>query len=76
MRRSAFECSRYYISVIHSIFIIVCFSDPKMPHKEENSFQVVELHPTFAAEVHGIDFSQEISDELFAEIFKVVTKVS
>lgn len=47
-----------------------------MPHKEEGKVYVKELHPTFAAEVHGVDFSQDVSPEDFEEIYKAITKVS
>ena len=47
-----------------------------MPHKEESKVSIVELHPTFAAEVHGVDFSQEVSPEDFDEVYKAITKVS
>ena len=47
-----------------------------MPHKEENQISIVELHPTFAAEVHGVDFSGDVSDEQFDEVYKAITKVS
>ena len=39
------------------------------------SLQVTPLHPTFGAEVAGVDFTQPISPELYAEIRKVVDKV-
>lgn len=48
-----------------------------MPHKEESKVSVVELHPTFAAEVYGVDFSKgEVSPEDFDEVYKAITKVS
>ncbi len=47
-----------------------------MPHKNEfNLIEVKELHPTFAAEITGVDFSEPLSDEVFAEIFKAITTV-
>lgn len=36
---------------------------------------VTELHPTFAAEISGVDFSFPISEEIFQEILAAVTKV-
>jgi alpha-ketoglutarate-dependent 2,4-dichlorophenoxyacetate dioxygenase len=36
---------------------------------------VKEIGPTFAAEVEGVDFSQEIPQEVFDEILKAITKV-
>lgn len=36
---------------------------------------VKEIHPTFAAEVGGIDFSSPIADDVFAEILAAMTKV-
>lgn len=38
-------------------------------------FEVIPLHPTFAAEIKGVDFTQPISPELYAEIRKEVDKV-
>jgi alpha-ketoglutarate-dependent 2,4-dichlorophenoxyacetate dioxygenase len=52
-----------------------------MPHAtndEENNFkliQVKELHPTFGAEVHGVDFSKAVPEDVFSEIYKAITKV-
>ena len=49
----------------------------KMPHKENNNvISIVELHPTFAAELRGVDFSKPISPRFFAEIHDAITKVS
>lgn len=45
-----------------------------MPHQEH--LEIVGLHPNFAAEAKGIDFSRPISDEVFAEIKAAMTKVS
>lgn len=47
-----------------------------MPHKEESKIIVTELHPTFAAEVRGVDFSKEIADDVFQEVQEAITKVS
>lgn len=47
-----------------------------MPHKEDSKISIVELHPTFAAEVYGVDFSGEVSKEDFDEVYKAITKVS
>jgi hypothetical protein len=47
-----------------------------MPHAEEfKHIQVQELHPTFGAEIKGVDFSKPVSDEVFAEILAAITKV-
>ncbi len=47
-----------------------------MPHKDEFSLiQVQELHPTFGAAIYNVDFSQRISDDVFAEILAAITKV-
>lgn len=40
------------------------------------TLQVKPLHPTFAAEIAGVDFSQPITPELYKEIRAVVDKVS
>lgn len=46
-----------------------------MPHKEESSFVINELHPTFAAEIRGIDFSKEITPDVFNQVYEAITKV-
>lgn len=47
-----------------------------MPHKEAPTpIEIIPLHPTFAAEVHGVDFSKDIPPEVFAEIKEAITKV-
>jgi len=47
-----------------------------MPHKEQyKHIQIKELHPTFVAEVIGVDFSDRVSDEVFAEILDAITQV-
>jgi len=38
------------------------------------TLSVKELHPTFGAEVHGVDFSQPISEEVLEEIVAVMAK--
>lgn len=43
-----------------------------MPHKQE--IQFIPLHPTFAAEVKGVDFSKPIPDDTFAQIKEGITK--
>jgi len=47
-----------------------------MPHAEDGSLVIRELHPTFAAEIHDVDFTHELSPEVFAEIHRAITKVS
>jgi hypothetical protein len=53
-----------------------------MPHAtsdDNNGFkhiQVKELHPTFGAEVHSVDFSKPVPEDVFSEIYKTITKVS
>lgn len=46
-----------------------------MPHREDSTITIKELHPTFAAEVHGVNF-QGLTDEQFDEVYKAITKVS
>lgn len=36
---------------------------------------VKPLHPTFGAEISGVDFSSPLKDEVFKEIYHAVTKV-
>lgn len=40
-----------------------------------NTLQITELHPTFGAEVEGVDFSKPIPDDVFAEILAASAKV-
>lgn len=40
-----------------------------------NHIQVKELHPTFGAEVSGIDFSQGVEEHIFQEILQAISKV-
>lgn len=44
-----------------------------MPHKEV--LEIVELHPTFGAQVKGVDFSKPVPADVFAEILAAITKV-
>lgn len=64
---------------LHLVSVLLSsFQPEKMPHKEDSngSISITELHPTFAAEVRGVDFSQDISPEVFKEIHGAITKVS
>lgn len=36
---------------------------------------VKELHPTFGAEIKGVDFSVPVTDETFRDILAAVTQV-
>lgn len=47
-----------------------------MPNKEDSKFVINELHPTFAAEIRGIDFGGDIPPDVFDQIYKAITKVS
>jgi hypothetical protein len=48
-----------------------------MPHAEEfKHIQVTPLHPTFGAEVSGVDFSQQVPEEVFQELRAAATIVS
>lgn len=40
-----------------------------------NLITVKELHPTFGAEISGVDFSKEVPDDVFQEILAAITKV-
>ena len=37
---------------------------------------IKELHPTFGAEISGIDFSKPVDDDVFQEVLAAITKVS
>jgi hypothetical protein len=45
--------------------------DPQFHH-----ITIKEIGPTFAAEVEGVDFSQDIPQDVFDEILGAITKVS
>lgn len=45
-----------------------------MPHEEH--LEIVHLHPNFAAEVKGVDFSEPISDRVLDEIKAAMANVS
>lgn len=46
------------------------------PETEFKTLQIKKLHPTFAAEIEGVDFSKPISDDVFREILAASAKVS
>lgn len=41
-----------------------------------STLQINRLHPTFGAEIEGIDFSKPISDEQLTEIKDTIAQVS
>ncbi|WPH01853.1 Clavaminate synthase-like protein [Acrodontium crateriforme] len=45
-----------------------------MPRKEETYLHITKLHPSFAAQVKGVDFSKPIPSDIFKEIHKAITK--
>jgi hypothetical protein len=46
------------------------------PYTTSNfGFRVVPLHPTFACELQGVDFSKPVSPEQYQEIREVANKV-
>lgn len=47
--------------------------DPEIDFK---TLKINELHPTFAAEIEGVDFSKPIPDDVFNEILAASAKVS
>ena len=51
---------------------------PGLVKEEEQPFKTIEikkLHPTFAAEVSGVNF-EDMSEEQFSEIIAAITKVT
>lgn len=40
-----------------------------------NKISIRELHPTFGAEISGVDFSLPLPEDVFAEILSAITKV-
>lgn len=45
------------------------------PETEFKTLRFKELHPTFAAEIEGVDFSAPIPDDVFNEILAASAKV-
>ena len=43
---------------------------------EFKTVKITKLHPSFGAEVTGVDFSQSLSDEVFQEIRAAMAKVN
>ena len=46
------------------------------PDREFKHLTIKELHPTFAAEIDGVDFSKDIPHDVFNEILAASAKVS
>lgn len=51
-----------------------------MPGLKENPpfshISITALHPTFGAEISGVDFSQPVESHVFEEILAAISKVS
>ena len=45
------------------------------PETDFQTLQIKKLHPTFAAEIEGVDFSKPIPDDVFREILAASAKV-
>lgn len=50
-------------------------ASPVNEDPEFNTIQIKKLHPTFGAEISGINFQEPIPDEQFQEILKASAKV-
>lgn len=48
---------------------VITVDEPTFAH-----ISVKPLHPTFAAEISGIDFKSPLSDDTFKEVYQAVTK--
>lgn len=48
---------------------VTVLDEPTFAH-----ISVKPLHPTFAAEISGIDFKSPLSDDTFKEVYQAVTK--
>jgi alpha-ketoglutarate-dependent 2,4-dichlorophenoxyacetate dioxygenase len=46
------------------------------PETTFETLKIKKLHPTFAAEIEGVDFSQPIPDGVFREILAASAKVN
>jgi len=40
------------------------------------TLKIKELHPTFGAEIRGVDFSKPVSEEIFSQIHSAMAKVN
>jgi alpha-ketoglutarate-dependent 2,4-dichlorophenoxyacetate dioxygenase len=45
------------------------------PETEFKTIKIKKLHPTFAAEIEGVDFSKPLEDDVFREILAASAKV-
>lgn len=63
-------------SSILSSFARYLATMPGVLKPEFSKLQITELHPTFVAEIEGVDFTQPIPDDVFAEILAASAKVS
>jgi hypothetical protein len=48
----------------------------KDDHPDFKLIQVKKLHPTFGAEVDGVDFSQLVTEDVLSEVHQAITKVN
>lgn len=72
IRQSCFEA--WVIATIS--FRLNLATMPGILKPEFSKIQIKELHPTFVAEVEGVDFTQPIPDDVFEEILAASAKVS
>jgi hypothetical protein len=73
-------CCRYThaFSKNNPVILINKFQHLIMPSAVGSTFKhisVRELHPTFGAEISGVDFSVPLTDEIFSEVHAAITKV-
>ena len=59
----------------HVISLLLSNMAPAQGYKFK-ILSIKELHPTFGAEVSGLDFSQNIPDDAFEEVLKAMAKVN
>jgi alpha-ketoglutarate-dependent 2,4-dichlorophenoxyacetate dioxygenase len=48
---------------------------PSAAEQEFKTIQIQKLHPTFGAEISGVDYSKPIPDDVFQEIRDASAKV-
>ena len=48
---------------------------PEPYYTPKFNLKVIPIHPTFACELEGVDWSKDVSPELYKEIREVVDKV-
>lgn len=69
--------STHLLNALKLTVSLVIFIMPGLPQLSAfEHISVTELHPTFGAEISGVDFSRPTEDQVFQEILSAMSKVS